>query len=240
MLIIPAIDLLDGMAVRLFKGDYAQKTVYSQNPPELAEKFENMGARYLHIVDLDGAKGGSMANIGTIRKIRERVSIPIQVGGGIRDETAVSLYLEKIGIDRVILGTVAAKNPEFVGQMLEKYGCERIVAGVDVKGGSVAISGWTQDSKLDYLSFIEKLKELGVCYIVATDILRDGTLTGPNWDFYKKIKDIKKINVIVSGGISCETDVEKASEYYGVIVGKAYYEGKVDLEKCLQKELFHV
>ena len=239
MFIIPAIDLLDGQAVRLYKGDYAQKTVYSQNPPELAAGFEEMGARYLHVVDLDGAKSGDTTNVETIRKIRERLTIPIQVGGGIRNSATVSLYLDEIGIDRVILGTVAAKEPEFVGQMLSKYGCEKIVVGVDVKNGTVAISGWTQDSRLDYLAFIGRLKEIGVRYIVATDISRDGTLTSPNWEMYENLKDID-INVIVSGGISCNADIEKASGYYGVIVGKAYYEGKVDLKQCLEKESFPV
>jgi phosphoribosylformimino-5-aminoimidazole carboxamide ribotide isomerase len=228
---------LDGQAVRLYKGDYAQKTVYSQNPPELAEAFEEMGAMYLHVVDLDGAKSGNTINIETIRKIREKIAVPIQVGGGIRSAETVSLYLDEVGIDRVILGTIAAKQPEFVGQMLKKYGCERIVVGVDVKNGSVAISGWTQDSQLNYLSFIGQLKELGTRYVVATDISRDGTLTSPNWEMYDKIKDID-INVIVSGGIGGNADIEKASGYYGVIVGKAYYEGKVDLKQCLKKESF--
>ena len=237
MLIFPAIDLLDGQAVRLFKGDYAQKTVYSHNPPELAAEFEQMGARYLHVVDLDGAKSGSTTNIETIRKIRDKTAIPIQVGGGLRNADTVSLYLEEIGIDRVILGTIAAKQPQFVAQMLEKHGSEKIIVGVDVKNGSVAISGWTQDSQLDYLTFIGRLREMGVRYVVATDISRDGTLTSPNWDMYRKIQDID-INIIVSGGISCNADVEMASDYYGVIVGKAHYEGKVDLKQCLKKESF--
>ena len=233
MLIIPAIDLLGGEAVRLYKGDYAQKTVYSQNPAELAVKFQEMGARYLHVVDLDGAKSGGTTNIETIRNIRKNLDIPIQVGGGIRIAQTVEIYLEELGVNRVILGTAAAKNPAFAGEMIAKYGSERIVVGVDVKEGRVATSGWTENSQLDYLSFIERLKEIGVGYIVATDISRDGTLTSPNWGMYEKIKGI---NVIVSGGISCDADIEMAAEYYGVIVGKAYYEGKVDIEKCLRKE----
>ena len=235
MLVIPAIDLLGGQAVRLYKGDYEQKTVYSQNPPELAAEFEKCGVRFIHVVDLDGAKSGNTLNIETIRKIRERISIPIQVGGGIRNDETISLYLNEIGINRVILGTAAANKPQFVGQMISKYGSERIVVGVDVKDGSVATSGWTKDSRLNYLDFIDRLKDSGVRYIVATDISRDGTLTGPNWEMYEKIKGI---NLIVSGGISGNDDIIKASQYYGVIVGKAYYEGKVDLKQCA--ELFHV
>ena len=231
-LIIPAIDLQNGEVVRLFKGDYAQKTVYSSNPPEFAQKFEAMGAKYLHIVDLDGAKDGNTTNIETIRKIRAAVNIPIQVGGGIRNAETVALYLNDLKIDRVILGTVAVENPEFVKEMIEKHGAEKIVVGVDVKNNNVATSGWLKDSGVDYLEFIEQLKSLGVKYIVATDISKDGTLAGPNWSMYEKIHGI---NVVVSGGVSCDKDIVNARDCYGIIVGKAYYEGKVDLEKCLKK-----
>jgi len=235
MLIIPAIDLLNGQAVRLHQGDYAQKTVYSADPAALAAGFEKMGARYLHVVDLDGAKVGSAANLKAIAAIRARVETPVQVGGGIRDAATVARYLEELCIDRVILGTVAAEDPDFLGEMIARYGSERIVVGVDVRDGEVATAGWLRSSGLDYLAFIEQLKGLGVRYIVATDISKDGTLTGPNWEMVEKIEDV---NVIVSGGVSCREDIEKARAYYGVIVGKAYYEGKVDLEACLQRELF--
>jgi len=232
MIIIPAIDLHGGEAVRLYKGDYAQKTVYSRNPVELARGFEKMGALYLHIVDLDGAKHGDTVNITTIRKIRESVNIPIQVGGGIRSAKTVESYLNEFKINRVILGTIAVKNPEFVREMLIEHGETSIVVGVDVRNGKVAAAGWLEDSGLDYLEFIENLKLIGVRYIVVTDINRDGSLTSPNWEMYEKINGI---NVIVSGGISCEADIYKSEGYYGVIVGKAYYEGRVDLEKCLKK-----
>ena len=235
MLIIPAIDLQGGQAVRLFKGDYAAKTVYSDDPAGLALGFERMGARYLHVVDLDGAKGGSTQNLETIRKIRESITIPMQLGGGIRNARTVSLYLDELKIDRVILGTAAAKNPGFVREMLERYSPEQIVAGVDVRDGKAATAGWLEDSGLDYLSFIERLRDMGVRTIVATDITRDGTLTSPNWEMYERISAIEGVQVIVSGGVANEEHIKAAASYYGVIVGKAYYEGKVDLEKCLKK-----
>ena len=233
-MIIPAIDLLGGEAVRLFQGDYAQKTAYSTDPAGLAKTFEDMGAKYLHIVDLDGAKDGSTANLETIRRIRETVQIPIQVGGGIRSAETVALYLEELGVNRVILGTVAVKDPAFVEEMITRHGSERIVVGVDVRDGKVAVSGWLQDSGTDYLAFIETLKTIGVQTIVLTDIGRDGTLTSPNWEMYEQIHGI---NVIVSGGVSNEADLRQAQKYYGVIVGKAFYEGKVDLPKMLAKRI---
>lgn len=233
LLIIPAIDLLNGEAVRLTKGDFAQKTVYSKNPVALARKFERMGAEYLHIVDLDGAKKGGAVNTKTIREISENVGIPLQVGGGIRNAETVSLYLDKLEIDRIILGTAAAQNIRFVAECVGRYSPERIVVGVDSKNGRVATDGWLTDSGADCFEFIEDIKDVGVRYIVVTDIVRDGALTSPNWALYEKIDGI---NVIVSGGVACEEDLWKAARYYGVIVGRAYYEGKVDLEKCLRKE----
>jgi len=232
--IIPAIDLQNGEAVRLFQGDYAQKTVYSQDPVKLAQQFETMGAKYLHIVDLDGAKDGNTANLETIRRIRENVALPIQVGGGIRTAETVAMYLDELDVNRVILGTVAVENPDFVSNMIASHGAERIVVGVDVRDGKVAVSGWLQDSGADYLDFIETLKDIGVKYIVVTDIGRDGTLTSPNWDMYEQISGI---NVVVSGGVSGEADVHRARKYYGVIVGKAFYEGKLDLQEILAKRI---
>ena len=246
MLIIPAIDLQGGQAVRLLQGDYDKKTVYSHDPVQVAKDFEAMGAKYLHVVDLDGAKAGSTVNLETIRRIRAGISIPMQLGGGVRNAEIVSMYLEDVGVDRVILGTVAVSNPEFVWEMVQTHGPERIVVGVDVRfmpdktwasksapapmAGFVATGGWIKDSTVNYLGFIDDLKAMGVSYLVVTDISRDGTLTSPNWDMYEKIRGI---NIIVSGGVACEADIDKASKYYGVIVGKAHYEGKVDLKKCL-------
>lgn len=176
MLVIPAIDIKDGEAVRLYKGDYSKRTVYSKEPENLAKDFEQMGAKYLHIVDLDGAKDGKCVNLETIKRIRKNVNIPIELGGGIRDEKTVSLYLDEIGINRVILGTSAINNPEFLKKMIKKYGSEKIVVGVDVKENFVSISGWLETSKINYIDFIKKLEKVGVKYIVATDISKDGTL----------------------------------------------------------------
>jgi phosphoribosylformimino-5-aminoimidazole carboxamide ribotide isomerase len=232
MLIIPAIDLQGGQAVRLVQGDYGKKTVYNPDPVRVAKDFEEMGAKYLHVVDLDGAKDGNTTNIETIRKIRKAISIPMQLGGGIRNAETVSLYLNDIGINRVILGTVAVSQPEFVKEMLAKHGAEKIVIGVDVRNETVATAGWLADSNVNYLEFIEALKAAGAQYLVVTDISRDGTLTSPNWDMYEKIKGI---NFVVSGGVAEESHIFKAADYYAVIVGKAFYEGKVDLKKCFSQ-----
>jgi len=230
MLIIPAIDLLGGEAVRLYQGDYSQKTIYSSDPAAIALGFQKMGAKYLHVVDLDGAKNGNTANIEAIKKIRAAIDIPIQLGGGIRNAETINMYLNEIKINRVILGTIAVTEPNFVKEMIDKHGANKIVVGVDVRNGMVSTAGWREDSTVDYLQFIESLKNMGVKYIVATDIIKDGSLTSPNWEMYEKIKGI---NFVVSGGVSCDMDIERAKGYYAVIVGKAYYEGRVNLEKML-------
>lgn len=240
MIVIPAIDLKDGQAVRLYKGDYQQKTVYSSSPENIALEFEKMGAQYLHVVDLDGAKEGQTTNLQTIQKIKETLSIPIELGGGIRDMKTVDLYLGEIGIDRVILGTAAIENPEFLKAALRKYGSKRIVVGVDVKDGFVATSGWLVNTKTYYLDFLKTLEDIGVEYIVCTDISKDGTLTGPSFDLYQSIAQNSSLKFVVSGGVKDALDIYKVSElgYYACIVGKAYYEGKIDLKEvisCLQK-----
>ena len=218
MLVIPAIDLKDGQAVRLFKGDYNQKTVYSDHPEELAQTFEKAGAIYLHVVDLDGAKDGFAKNLETIKKIRNSTKMKIELGGGIRD----------LKTDRVILGTAALKDPKFLKEVLRQYGSEKIVVGVDVKNGFVSTAGWLETSQMPYIEFIQYLESIGVGYIVATDISKDGTLTGPNFEMY-----------VVSGGIKDFDNIQKVAQkdYYACIVGKAYYEKKIDLKetiKCLQ------
>lgn len=245
MILIPAIDLKDGEAVRLYKGDYNQKTVYSSSPKDIAYDFERMGADYLHVVDLDGAKEGVTTNLETIRQIRNALSIPIELGGGIRNIETVDLYLNEVGIDRVILGTAAIENPEFLKTALAKYGPERIVVGVDVKNGYVATSGWLVNTQTHYLDFLRELESIGVKYIVCTDISKDGTLTGPSFELYEDIYKHSSIQFVVSGGIKDAQDIYQVYDkgYYGCIVGKAYYEGKIDLKEvisCLQKESFHV
>lgn len=241
MLVIPAIDLKDGQAVRLFKGDYQQKTVYSDKPEQLAKTFETMGAKMLHVVDLDGAKDGKCINLETIKKIKQNTSMQVELGGGIRNLETVSLYLDEVGIDRVILGTAAINDPEFLKAAINKYGPEKIVVGVDVKNGFVSTSGWLETSNVPYLNFIKELEKIGVKYIVATDISKDGTLQGPNFEMYELIAQNTTINFVVSGGIKDSQNIKDVASknYYACIVGKAYYEGKVDLKgviACLQNE----
>lgn len=241
MLVIPAIDLKDGQAVRLYKGDYQQKTIYSDHPEELAETFEQAGAKILHVVDLDGAKDGAAINLETIQKIRNHTKMKIELGGGIRDMKTVDLYLGQVGIDRVILGTAALQDQAFLKAALQKYGGERIVVGVDVKDGFVSTSGWLETSQTPYLEFIRYLETIGVRYIVATDISKDGTLTGPNFKMYDEIKNASSIQFVVSGGIKDFANVKEVHDkgYYACIIGKAYYEKKIDLKEtiiCLQNE----
>ncbi|MDR0200221.1 MAG: 1-(5-phosphoribosyl)-5-[(5-phosphoribosylamino)methylideneamino]imidazole-4-carboxamide isomerase [Streptococcaceae bacterium] len=230
--IIPAIDLQNGEAVRLFKGDYAQKTVYSSHPEALAKKFESYGAGYLHVVDLDGAKDGATTNLETIRKIKRSTNLKIEVGGGIRTLETVELYLDDLQIERVILGTVAIKNPDFVKECLKHYAPPQIVVGVDIKNGRVATEGWLETSDVPYLDFLHALEKIGVTTTVITDISKDGTLTGPNFDLYAEIARETSLNFVVSGGVKDVADVQEAVKrnYDGIIVGKAYYEGKIDLE----------
>lgn len=244
MILIPAIDLKDGQAVRLYKGDYDQKTVYSSSPADIALKFEEMGADYLHVVDLDGAKNGTTTNLETIKKIRSVLNIPMELGGGIRDLETVDLYLNEVGIDRVILGTAAIEDPEFLKAALNKYGAKRIVVGVDIKDGFVATSGWLVNTKTYYLDFLKELEKIGVQYIVCTDISKDGTLKGPNFEIYENIHQHSSIQFVVSGGVKDDQDIYKVNElgYYGCIVGKAYYEGKIDLKEvisCLRNVSSH-
>ena len=239
MLVIPAIDLKDGQAVRFYKGDYNQKTVYSNNPEELAKEFETMGAKWLHVVDLDGAKDGKCINLETIRKIKQTTNMSLELGGGIRNMETVALYLDEVGIDRVILGTAAINDPQFLKEAISKYGAKKIVVGVDVKNGYVSTSGWLKTSDVPYLDFIKELEKIGVEYIVVTDISKDGTLQGPNFKMYEQIASVSKINFVVSGGIKDKQNILDVAkkDYYACIVGKAYYEGKVDLKEviaCLQ------
>jgi len=240
MILIPAIDLKDGEAVRLIKGDYQQKTVYSSHPEDIAYNFEKMGADYLHVVDLDGAKDGATTNLETIKRIRNAITIPMELGGGIRDMKTVDLYLNEVGINRVILGTAAIEDPEFLKAALTKYGPDRIVVGVDVKDGFVATSGWLVNTQTHYLEFLKELEKIGVKYIVCTDISKDGTLTGPSFSLYESIHQNSSLNFVVSGGVKDAQDIYEVNKrhYYACIVGKAYYEGKIDLKEvisCLQK-----
>ncbi|AYG00185.1 1-(5-phosphoribosyl)-5-[(5-phosphoribosylamino)methylideneamino]imidazole-4-carboxamide isomerase [Lactococcus allomyrinae] len=236
MLIIPAIDLKDGKVVRLYHGDYSNQTTYSEFPEQIAQNFEKMGAKHLHVVDLDGAKEGKTTNIEIIKKIKATTQLQIQVGGGVRTPEVLALYLEKLGINRVILGTAALEHPDFLKTALKKYGAEKIVVGVDIKKGYVSTSGWLKTSDVPYLIFLKKLEKMGVGYVVITDISRDGTLTGPNFSLYEEIAQKTSLKFVVSGGVKDREDIIQArqKDYYAIIVGKAYYEGKINLEEVLR------
>ena len=233
MLIFPAIDLYDGKAVRLYKGDYAQMTVYSENPPEIAETFCQQGADCLHLVDLEGAKTGETPNLDTSKRIRAAAPLFIEVGGGVRSMAVVERYLEA-GIDRVILGTAAVTDPVFLREAVETYR-EKIAVGVDIRDGKVAIKGWTEKSALDAFAFCRDLQALGVKTIICTDISRDGAMQGTNRALYGELSKTLALNIVASGGVSTIEDVKalRALELYGAIIGKAYYTGAIDLREAI-------
>ena len=234
MLLFPAIDLFDGKAVRLLKGDYSKMTVYSENPLEIALDFENAGAKCLHIVDLQGAKSGDTPNLQTVEKIIKGTSLFTEIGGGIRNMRTVDTYIS-LGADRVILGTAAVKDEAFLKEALSKHG-EKIAVGVDIKNGEVAVSGWTETGGIDAFEFCKKLENLGVKTVICTDISKDGAMQGTNHSLYKELKNRFSFNTIASGGVSSLDDVKKLREQniYGAIIGKAYYLGAIDLKEALK------
>lgn len=236
MEVIPAIDIKDGECVRLYKGNFEQKTVYG-DPVEMAKLWVGKGASRLHIVDLDGALDAKPKNLDLIAEIVEKVDIPVQVGGGIRDQETVEHYLD-IGIDRVIIGTAAIKNPELVVEVIEEFGADKIVVGIDAKDGKVAVEGWLETSDTAVVDLGQKMKERGVKWVVYTDISRDGTLVGPNIETTKKLAETTGLNVIASGGVSDLDDIKalksiEDSGVKGVITGKALYSKKLDLEGAI-------
>ena len=235
MYMYPAIDLYDGKAVRLYKGDYAQMTVYSENPVEVALAFKAAGAKYMHLVDLQGAKTGKPENAETIKKLIAAFGGFVEVGGGIRNMDTVESYLA-LGVDRVILGTAAVKDPAFLEAALEKYG-EKVAVGVDLKDGFVAIHGWTEKSDLTAEAFFDKMEQLGVKAIICTDISRDGAMQGTNRQLYKQLSEKYSMDIIASGGVSSMEDVKalKAMNIHGAIVGKAYYTGAIDLKEAVEE-----
>ena len=234
MYIYPAIDLYGGKAVRLFKGDYAQMTVYSDNPVSVAKDFAAAGASHIHLVDLEGAKIGKPANLETIRAIVETTGLFAEVGGGIRDMETVDSYLS-IGVSRVILGTAAVKDSDFLNAALQKYG-EKIAVGVDLKDGFVAIKGWTETSDLKAEEFFEKMQKSGVKTIICTDISRDGAMKGTNRALYRALSEKFDIDLIASGGVSSMEDVMALADMklHGAIIGKAYYIGAIDLKQAVE------
>ena len=234
MLLFPAIDLFDGKAVRLLKGDYNKMTVYSENPLEIALDFEKRGAKCLHLVDLQGAKTGDTPNLETVRKLIEGTSLFTEIGGGIRNMRTVDTYIS-LGADRVILGTAAVKDEAFLKEALSKHG-EKIAVGVDIKNGEVAVSGWTETGGIDAFKFCKKLENLGVKTVICTDISKDGAMQGTNHSLYKELKARFSFNTIASGGVSSISDIKKLREQniYGAIIGKAYYTGAIDLKEALE------
>ena len=233
MLIFPAIDLYDGKAVRLYKGDYNQMTVYSEKPPALAKAFREAGATHMHLVDLEGAKTGETPNLETIRRIRAAVPLFIEVGGGIRSMDIAARYLDA-GIDRVILGTAAVTDPSFLRAALSKYG-EKIAVGVDIRDGKVAIRGWTEKSAFDAFDFCRELQKIGVRTIICTDVSKDGAMQGTNRALYGELSKALNLDIIASGGVSTLEDIKalRALNLCGAIIGKAYYTGAIDLREAI-------
>lgn len=233
MNLIPAIDLIGGKAVRLMKGDYQKVTVYSDSPLEVAKSFEDAGAEFLHVVDLDGAKDGTTANFETICSIMNNTKLSVEIGGGIRNLETVKKYVEA-GASRVILGTAAVTDPEFLRQAVSLYG-EHIAVGVDVKDGMVAIKGWTEVSALSCFDFCKQLQSIGVKTVICTDISKDGMMSGTNLQLYQDLANAFSMNIIASGGVSSEDDIRSLirMKIYGAILGKALYTGAIDLKKAI-------
>ena len=234
MLIFPAIDLYEGEAVRLFKGDYAQKTVYSKEPVSVALDFKKKGASNIHLVDLEGAKSGETPNLSTVVAIKKESGLFCEIGGGIRSMETIERYISS-GLDRVILGTAAVTNEGFVEQAVKEYG-DKIAVGIDIKDGFVAIKGWTQNSGYDAFEFTKKMADIGVKTIICTDISKDGAMIGTNRELYKALSERFSIDITASGGVSTIEDVKALTDMklYAAIIGKAYYTGAIDLAEAIE------
>ena len=234
MLIFPAIDLYDGKAVRLLKGDYNKMTVYSENPPEIALDFKKQGAGYIHLVDLEGAKNGTTPNFNVVTEIKEKSGLFCEIGGGIRTMETVDKYISA-GLDRVILGTSAVEDEAFLKNAVNKYG-EKIAVGVDIKDGFVAVRGWLEKSEIDAFEFCEKMQGIGVKTLICTDISKDGAMQGTNLELYKELSQKFSVNITASGGVTSIDDIKKlrSMNLYAAIIGKAYYTGAVNLKEALE------
>ena len=234
MIIFPAIDLYDKKAVRLFRGDYREMTVYSDNPLSVARAFEEAGATHIHMVDLEGARDGSTPNLSVVASVAKETSLFVEIGGGIRDMATVEKYLEA-GVSRVILGTAAVNDRVFLEQAVKTYG-ERIAVGADVKDGYIAIKGWLETSAVTLDAFLSDMEALGVRTVICTDISKDGAMKGTNRALYKRLSERYKIDIVASGGVSTLDDVRALREMdlYGAIIGKAYYTGDIDLRDALE------
>ncbi|MBQ9150609.1 MAG: 1-(5-phosphoribosyl)-5-[Clostridia bacterium] len=234
MFIFPAIDLYDKKAVRLYKGDYAQMTVYSDNPIEIARDFEAAGAKFIHMVDLEGARDGSTPNLSIVADVAQNTSLFVEIGGGIRDMETVEAYLNA-GVSRVILGTAAVNDEVFLRAAVEKHG-EKIAVGADVKDGYIAIKGWLEQSAFTLEAFMEKMQSIGVRTVICTDISKDGAMKGTNRELYHELSEKFDMDIVASGGVSSLEDVKALADMnlYGAIIGKAYYTGAIDLKEAIE------
>ena len=234
MILFPAIDLFQKKAVRLYKGDYANMTVYSENPIEIAKDFETKGCTHIHMVDLEGAKDGTTPNIAIVEQVARETSLFVEIGGGIRSMETVERYL-RAGVQRVILGTAAVNDEAFLRQAVAKYG-EKIAVGADVKDGFIAIKGWLETSAIALEAFLEKMEDIGVRNIICTDISKDGAMRGTNLALYRQLCAKFRLDITASGGVSTMDDIHqlRQMDLYGAIIGKAYYTGAIDLREALE------
>lgn len=234
MIIFPAIDLYEKKAVRLLKGDYNKMTVYSDNPVEVAVDFKNSGATHIHMVDLEGARFGSSPNLSVVKDVVDKTGLFVEIGGGIRSIETVEKYIDA-GVGRVILGTAAVENEEFLKNAVSVYG-DKIAVGADVKDGYIAIKGWTEKSAYTLSDFCKKMQDIGVSYMICTDISKDGAMCGTNRQMYKTLSETTGMNITASGGVSSLDDVFALKEMnlYGAIIGKAYYTGAIDLKEAIK------
>ncbi|MBV7274457.1 1-(5-phosphoribosyl)-5-[(5-phosphoribosylamino)methylideneamino]imidazole-4-carboxamide isomerase [Clostridiaceae bacterium UIB06] len=234
MIIFPAIDLRDGKCVRLYQGKFEESEVVGEEPLKVAMSFKECGAEYIHMVDLDGALNGELKNLKVISEVVKNVGVPVELGGGIRDMKTIDMLIQA-GVSRVILGTAALKNPEFVMEAVKKYG-EKVAVGIDAKNEKVAVSGWLDVSDVDYIDFAKEMEKIGVKTIIFTDISKDGTLQGPNLEQLGKIQSSVSCNIIASGGIKDINDLKTINNMgiYGTITGKAIYSGNINLKEAIE------
>ncbi len=234
MFIFPAIDLYDGKAVRLLRGEYDKMTVYSENPIEIARDFEESGASHIHMVDLEGAKTGETPNLEIVAQVARETNLFVEVGGGIRSMEVIDRYIEA-GVGRVILGTAAVNDEEFLRAAVEKYG-EKIAVGADIKDGFVAIKGWTEKSQYSCFDFCKKMQGLGVKTLICTDVSKDGAMQGTNRELYRELSKELDMQIIASGGVTDISDIKALSEMelYGAIIGKAYYTKAISLKEAIE------
>lgn len=235
MRIIPAIDIIGGKCVRLTKGDYATQKIYSENPLDMAKMFEDVGVKYLHVVDLDGAKAKQIVNHKTLDLLASQTGLQIDFGGGIKTETDIKTAFE-CGAKQITVGSIAAQNSTLMLEWLMKYGAEKIILGADCKNRMIATNGWLESSNLDVVDFVKEFNNNGVKYSIVTDIDKDGMLSGPAFELYKEILKETKINLIASGGITTIEDVQKLKIMgcEGAIIGKAIYEGTINLKELTE------